>query len=472
MNSTIWSITGHASYLLLSLIVNVIMARLLGPTDFGIMGIILFFISIGKIFIDSGFAGALIRKSSFTPNDVSTVFFFNAVVSMLLFVLLISISPLIASFYSNQRLTSLLIWSSGIFLINAYTIIPNAKLMMDMQFKQMYLYMFMSYLIASIVGVCLAIYDFGVWSLVVMHLLNSLLYATVLKIKVRWKFSINSVSRDSFKSLFSFGFYTTISSLLNEFFKNINQLIISKYFSLFTAGLYYQANKLQEIPSGILSMLSNSVVFSGLAKLRENERSMLRLYNLIMGFFITLLGVITLYIYLYAELIVKIVLGSQWDGAVMYMQILTFASFFYVQESFNRVLFKLYNKTHKLLLLELVKKTLQILSIVVGIYTENIKFLLLGYVISSAIGYSLNYYYSNKLSLSVSKTKKEFVLMLKVLFSIVFVVLLFDSILNIDFSQVNSIYWVVPIGFIYSCFAYAFRLCNVSLLIQFFKNNR
>ena len=219
-------------------------------------------------------------------------------------------------------------------------------------------------------------------------------------------------------------------------------------------------------------MLSNTVIFSGLTKLRHDEPSLLKLYNSIIKVFTSILGLISIYIFIYAELIVELILGNQWGESVMYMQILTFASFFYVQESFNRVLFKLYNKTHKLLLLELVKKTLQILSIVVGIYTENIKFLLLGYVISSAIGYSLNYYYSNKLSLSVSKTKKEFVLMLKVLFSIVFVVLLFDSILNVDFSQVNSIYWVVPIGFIYSCFAYVFRLCNVSLLIQFFKNNR
>ena len=411
INGTIWAITGQVTTLLIILISNIILARILSPREFGQIGIIMFFIMLANVFTEGGLAGALIRKKNATKIDYSTVFVFNLIVSLFCFLVLFFFSNYIANYYKDSSLKNLLIVSGLVLIINAFQITQNAKLMSDMKFKQKTIYRFVSVFLATSIGLVFAYYGYGVWSLVIIQILTALLMTLILWIFEGMYLSFE-FNKKSFKELYGFGVNTTFASLLNTAFDNIYQLVLARYFSLNQTGYYYQAKKLQEVPGGIINMLSQSVVFSALSKLQDDKVLFMNVYNKITLYFLVLLGFISVFIYVYAEPIIMILFGSKWLDSVIYMQLLTIASFFYYQEKINRVIFKVFNKTKQILYMEYFKKLVQIISIIIGIYFLDMKVLIFGFVITSLIGYLINYYYSKKILNNVNYY--ELIVLLKV----------------------------------------------------------
>ena len=411
ISGTIWSVIGQFATLLIILISNIILARILSPREFGQIGIIMFFIMLANAFSEGGLSGALIRKKNVTKIDYSTVFVFNFLVSIFCFFLLILFSDKIANYYKDNSLSNLLIVSGFVLIINAFQITQNAKLMIDMKFKKKTLYRFFSVLIATIIGLFFAYSGYGVWSLVFIQLLISLNMTLIL-----WFFEgINlglKFDKNSFKELYGFGVNTTIASLLNTAFDNVYQLILAKYFSLNETGFYYQAKKLQEVPTGVINMIAQSVVFSSLSKLQDDKTSFINAYNKIFLYFSIILGFITVLTYVYAEQIIIILYGDKWIQSVIYMQFLSVASFFYVQEQINRVIFKVFNETRKILYLEILKKIIQLLCIFVGLYYLDIKVLIGGFIFTNIIGYLLNSIYSSEIL--NSKLKHELLKVIKI----------------------------------------------------------
>lgn len=421
INGTIWSIAGQVATLLIILISNVILARMLSPKEFGQIGIIMFFIMLANVFTEGGLAGALVRKKDATKTDYSTVFVFNLVVSLFCFILLLFFSNYIASYYHDLSLKKLLIVSGFVLIINAFQITQNAKLMSDMKFKQKTIYRFVSVLLGTIIGLTFAFNGYGVWSLIIIQIATAALMTIML-----WVFEGMDLhfefNKKSFKELYGFGVNTTFASLLNTGFDNIYQLILAKYFSLSQTGYYYQAKKLQEVPGGIINMLSQSVVFSALSKLQDDKTLFTVVYNKITLYFLVLLGFISVFIYIYAEPIIMILFGSKWLDSVIYMQLLTIASFFYYQEKINRVIFKVFNKTKHILYIEYVKKAIQTASIIIGVYFLDLKILIFGFAVTSFFGYLINYYYSKKILNNVNYY--ELIILLKVSFISIFTVVL------------------------------------------------
>ena len=411
ISGTIWSVIGQFATLLIILISNIILARILSPREFGQIGIIMFFIMLANAFSEGELSGALIRKKNVTKIDYSTVFVFNFLVSIFCFFLLILFSDKIANYYKDNSLSNLLIVSRFVLIINAFQITQNAKLMIDMKFKKKTLYRFFSVLIATIIGLFFAYSGYGVWSLVFIQLLISLNMTLIL-----WFFEgINlglKFDKNSFKELYGFGVNTTIASLLNTAFDNVYQLILAKYFSLNETGFYYQAKKLQEVPTGVINMIAQSVVFSSLSKLQDDKTSFINAYNKIFLYFSIILGFITVLTYVYAEQIIIILYGDKWIQSVIYMQFLSVASFFYVQEQINRVIFKVFNETRKILYLEILKKIIQLLCIFVGLYYLDIKVLIGGFIFTNIIGYLLNSIYSSEIL--NSKLKHELLKVIKI----------------------------------------------------------
>lgn len=239
-------------------------------------------------------------------------------------------------------------------------------------------------------------------------------------------------SKASFKELYSFGINTTLASILNTAFDNIYQLILGKYFSISETGYFYQAKRLQDVPGGVINMLSQSVVFSSLAKLQDDKIAFTKVYNKITLYFIIMLGFISSFIYVYAEQIILLLYGSEWVGAIFYMKLLTIGSFFFIQEQINRVIFKVFNQTRKILYLENVKKTIQSISIVIGVIYLSLQVLIIGFVITNIIGYLINFYYSRKIIGEVSFYELKILLKIICLsVTIVIMVILFSEIFNL-----------------------------------------
>ncbi|HHX70549.1 MAG TPA: lipopolysaccharide biosynthesis protein [Gallicola sp.] len=442
IRGTIWSTLGQLSSLLITLGTNIWLARLLSPEEFGQLGIIMFFIMIANVLTESGLGGALVRKKKATRSDYSTVFVTNLIFSVFCYLLLIIGSGAIANFYEDAIIKDLLIVAGLVLIINSFQLTQNAKLISELKFKEKSIYRFIAVVISSSIGVYLAYSGFGVWSLIAIQLIaagvNTILLWMFEGFFMRFYFS-----KASFKELYSFGINTTLASILNKAFDNIYQLILGKYFSISETGYFYQAKRLQDVPGGVINMLSQSVVFSSLAKLQDDKIAFTKVYNKITLYFIIMLGFISSFIYVYAEQIILLLYGSEWVGAIFYMKLLTIGSFFFIQEQINRVIFKVFNQTRKILYLEYVKKTIQSISIVIGVIYLSLQVLIIGFVITNIIGYLINFYYSRKVigNVSIYELKTLFkIICLSVV--VVIIVILFGEMFNL---QKNYFLYTIPL---------------------------
>lgn len=395
IKGTIWSILGQLGSLIVVLGTNIWLARMMSPTEFGQLGIVMFFIILSSVLTEGGLAGALVRKSDVTEEDYSTVFIFNFIVSATCYLVLVGFSGLIANFYNNHLLRDLLIVSGTVLIINAFQIVQNVKMVRKMEFKEKSLYRLISVVLASTIGIILAYKGLGVWALVTIQILISLFSTILLSwhggVYIKWKFS-----KASFKQLYSFGVNTSLASLINTSFDNIYQLILGRYFSIVQVGLYYQAKKILDVPGSFINMLTQSVVFSSLSKLQDDRALFTKTFNRIVLISVVLLGLTSSLIFLYSEDIIKMLFGMHWLKAAFYMKFLSIASFFYYQEMFNLVIFKVFNVTRQILYLEIIKKTIQCISIFIGIYYTNLEILIYGFVITSFIQYGINFYFARK----------------------------------------------------------------------------
>ncbi|MEC4114934.1 lipopolysaccharide biosynthesis protein [Myroides pelagicus] len=452
----IWSIVGQFGYLSITLLTNILLARLLSPKEFGVVAIATFFIAISKVLTESGLSGALIRKKDATEIDNSTIFIFNFIVSVSLYILLYFFSPNIEMYYEIENL-SLYVRVLGIVLIiNSFQIIQNVRLVKQLQYKLISTYSLVSVLLASVIAIVVALYGYGVWALILLQILNALFLTIIYWIKEKG-LEVYRFSKTSFKELYGFGVYTTLSSLLNTAFDNVYQLILGKYFSLGQTGFYFQAKKLSEIPVGVIKSTTLGVVFSTLSNLQDEKEQFDKMYNNIIRIFTVLVGLICMGIFLFSKEILFLLYGEKWLDADFYMKILALSSFFFMQEMFNRILFKVFNKTQKILMLEIIKKGINLISLVLGVYYESLEILMYGYLITCILSYFLNYYVSRKVYHSET-TYKELVYTLKVVFSILIVVSLF--------YWVNSLY---TLRFLYNLFYIPIVIIFYVVLLQFFK---
>lgn len=388
-----WSLLGQFGYLGISLIANMILAWLLTPNEFGQFGIVFFFIALTKVLSESGLNGALVRDVNATEEDFSTIFIFNFSISIFLFVILNLSSGFIAEFYLDKNLKNLIMALSFVLLINSFQFVQKAKLVKYMRFRQKAIYEITAVFFSAIVSITLAYNDFGVWSLVIMQLLTSFFTTCLLWIFEGGHGNIRFNSK-SLRNYYKFGINTTLASILNTVFDNIYHLILGKFFSISITGFYYQAKKLQEVPVGIVNNLTQSVLFSELAGKQNDKIVFLKTYINVIRIFTLLVGFICLVTFLFSKEIVIILLGKQWLNSIFYIKVLSIVSFFTMQEMFNRILFKIFNETKYILILETIKKVIQSISILFGIIHVNIDFLLYGLIITSVFSFLINFYVS------------------------------------------------------------------------------
>jgi len=440
LTGTLWSILGQGGTLSIGLVANIILARVLTPYEFGQIGIIMFFIILANVFAESGLGGALVRKMEVTKEDYATAFTFNFIFSLFCFILLVLFSGEVADYYKDKAIQNILIVSGIILIINNFQFIQNIDMMRGMKYKNIAKYRFIGVLLSSSIGVFLAFYEFGVWSLVIMQLLSAT-FTTILICFYEGIFFSFAFNKKSFKELYAFGINTTLASLLNTVFENIYQLILGRYFSINHVGLFYQAKKLQEVPIGIINMTTQSVIFSSLSKLQDEKAVFIKTYNKIVLLLTVIVGAITAFIYLYSENIIMLLYGIKWIDSVFYMKLLSIASFFYMQEMFNRVIFKVFNQTQKILYLEILKKSIQMITIVIGVVMLDLKVLLFGFVITSIVSYFINFFYSRKILGNISFY--ELVVVFKVILSAILTIGCIN--LLVSFFEFKGLYFLISI---------------------------
>jgi len=396
ISNTIWSFFGQSSTVIIGLITNIILARILSPFEFGQVGIIMFFITVINVLTEGGLGGALVRMKEISNEDYSTVFIFNLAVSVAFFLLLICSSGLIANYYNDIRLKPLICVSSIIIVINAFNIVQNARIYREMKFKINLYINVASVVFSSSIGLYLAFKGFGVWSLVIMNLILVLTKTILLWISEGGvgKLSFNVTS---FKGLYRYGIFVTLISFFNTAFDNIYQLLLGKYFSIKQVGYFYQGKKMQGVPFFILNSLTLGVIFSHLANFQTDNESFQKEYLKIHSAFSIVIAALGSLIFLLARHAVQLVLGNVWLESVVYIKLLTIASFFLLLKVYCQNICKVFNRTEKIFIWELVAIALQIVTIVVGIVMKSIFITLSGAIVSNLIAYLINSIYSWRL---------------------------------------------------------------------------
>ena len=240
-----WSVIERFGSIMLQFIANILLARILDPVDFGLVGMIMVFIAISNTIVESGLGAALVNKKEATEKDFSTIFYMNTALSLIFFILLISFAPYIAEYYRQPQLTLLLRTLSVILIFNALNNIQYTQLIKNINFKQLAKVNLAATSIACLVSVIMAYKGFGVWSLVIQLVLIAFIRTILFWMWSKWRpkliFSISSL-----KELFGFGSKLLLSALLDTIYNNLQALVIGRVFSAKDLGFYTQAKKFEE----------------------------------------------------------------------------------------------------------------------------------------------------------------------------------------------------------------------------------
>jgi len=375
--------------------VGVILARLLDPSAFGLIGMLAIFIAISQSIIDSGFGNALIRKKDCSNEDFSTVFYFNIIVSFFLYGLLYISAPYIAKFY-NQPLLILLLRVLGLgIILNAFGLIQRVIFTKNVNFKAQTQVSFVASILSGLTAVYFAYSGYGVWALVILTLTRFGLISLFFWIKSSWR-PVAVFSKLSFFEMFGFGSKLLLSGLLHTVFVNLNQLVIGKFFSPEILGYYSKAEEFKNLPSQNLNNVISRVSFPMLARLQDDQQELFNSYVLIIRntmfiSFLFLLGLSAI-----AENLILLLLGQSWIKSAVYLQLLCFIGMLYPLHSLNLNMLKVKGRSDLFLRLEVIKKFMAIPILVFGVLF-GIEILIIGAFINSCISFYLNSFWSGRL---------------------------------------------------------------------------
>lgn len=390
-----WSFVDNIAGSGITFLVGLVLARLLSPAEFGIIGMITIFIAISNSIVDSGFSNALIRKLDASDKDYNTVFIFNLGVSLLLYLLLYATAPAISSFFKEPQLIPVTRVVGLVLVCNALGIIQRTLLVKAVNFKTQAKISIIASSGSGIIGIGMALYGFGVWSLVAQLLSRQLLNAVFLWVFSRWRPAIQ-FSVNSFKELFGFGSKLMISGIINTAYLNIYYLIIGKFYTPSQLGQYTRAEQFNTIFSSNLTSVVQRVSYPVLSSIQNEEERLLAAYRKVikttmMVTFACMLGMAAV-----AKPMILILIGEKWLPAVTYLQIMCFAGMLYPLHAINLNILQVKGRSDLFLKLEIYKKILAIIPITLGIFF-GIEYLLLGSVFNSFVAFFLNSYYSSTL---------------------------------------------------------------------------
>ena len=236
---TLWSFIETFSLKLIQFIINVIMARLLMPEDYGVITIVYTLIVISQVFIDGGFATTLIQDKHKSEKDYSTIFTFNVFVSILCYLLLFSIAPLLSEFYNTDIILPIRVLSLNL-ILSAFVAIHRIKLTVAVNFKMLAKVNVISAAISGILGVWGAYNGYGVWALIFQYLSNGIVSSFLLIVVLKWK-PICFFNPQSFKRLFPFGARLLLANLIDRIYMNLYPIFVGKLFSASSLGYYSRA---------------------------------------------------------------------------------------------------------------------------------------------------------------------------------------------------------------------------------------
>lgn len=376
-------------------IVSVVLARILDPAVYGTVAIVTVFTAIMQVFVDSGMGNALIQKKDADELDFSSVFYFNLMMSALLYIAMFFVAPYIALFYEMPELTKLIRVMSLVLIIAGVKNVQQAYVSKQMLFKKFFFSTLGGTIGAAIVGIWMAGKGYGVWALVVQGLFNSLVDTIILWITVKWRpkrlFSIERL-----KNLFGFGWKLLASALLNTGYREVRQLIIGKIYTSDDLAFYNRGNQFPHLIVTNINTSMDSVLFPSMAKEqddRELVRDMTRRAIKISSF---LMMPLMMGLAVCAEPIVRIVLTEKWLPCVFFLRIFCFTYAFFPIHTANLNAIKAMGRSDLFLKLEIVKKLFE-LGLLLATMFISVEAMALSLLPATFLGQAINAWPNRKI---------------------------------------------------------------------------
>ncbi len=390
-----WSSIESFSSKGISFVIGIIIARILSPSDYGIIGMILIFTEVSGVFINGGFSAALIRKQNRTDIDLSTVFYYNIVVSIFFYLILYALAPYIANFYNTAILTSIIRVVGLNIVIGAFGSIQTTILNIAIDFKTQTKITVITLIITGTIGVSMAYSGYGVWALVFQGLATTAISTGLLWIFIGWKpklvFSLNS-----FNQLFGFGSKLMVSGLLDTVYRNIYQVVIGKKFTSAELGFFTRAKGLAQLPSSNITNIIQRVTFPVLSEMQDNTAQLGNNYRKLLKMSAFIIFPLMMILFGLAEPLILIFLTDKWLPAVPMLQVLCFSYMFYPIHAINLNLLQVKGRSGLFLRLEIVKKALTTI-VLFATAPFGVLVMCYGIILTSALALIINTYYTGKL---------------------------------------------------------------------------
>jgi O-antigen/teichoic acid export membrane protein len=388
-----WSGTEKFFQQILKFVFFVLLARILEPYCFGLIGMLSIFLAIPQTLIDSGLGNALIQKIDREGKDFSTVFTFNLSMSVLFYIILFFTAPLIASFYNQIQLVLILRVLSLVLIVNSFFLVQVIRLRIYLDFKKQMKINVFSMFVAGIIAVFLALRGLGVWALVYYQLIQSL--AKAIFYSIEW-FPCFGFHTSSFKRLFSYGSKLLAASLINNFFYNIYNLVIGKVFNATELGYYERAKKLQNMITDNVNSTIQVVSFPFMSNYQNKSEKLTFGYKKIFELLAFANFPLMVFLFLSARPLVLLLLSSKWEASIPFLQLLTFVGLLYPIHSLNMNILAVKGRTDILLKLEIIKKIIVVIIIILSL-KYGIKGLIIGQIIASLTAFIINSEFAGRL---------------------------------------------------------------------------
>jgi O-antigen/teichoic acid export membrane protein len=390
-----WTFLERFSLQGISFVISIMLARLLMPEEFGLIGMVTVFIAIAMTLRDSGLTSSLIRTKDPDESDYSTVFFTNLIASIVLYALLFFLAPFIAAFFNKPELTTIVQVLGLKIIIGAFSSVQNTRLTKAMKFKKQLTIQVPSVVVGGVGGIAFAYLGYGVWSLVYMNLIQFTVASIQLWFTSDWRPRF-IFSKEKFKTHFSFGYKLTLSGLLDTVYQNIYHIIIGKYFSAAQLGFYTRAQSTKQLPVANISAALNKVTYPMLAEIQHDDKKLKEVYRRLMQQVLFWIAPLLTGAGVLAEPLFRFLFTEKWLPAVPYFQILCIVGIMYPLHAYNLNVLLVKGRSDLFLRLEIIKK----IYVTIGVFLAipfGIMGLLYFQVLSTFVAFFINTHYSGKL---------------------------------------------------------------------------
>ena len=463
-SGVIWVLVSHFSVIGMQFIAMIFLARLLTPKDFAIMGIATFFIAISHTLADSGLGGALLKKKEIKGIDYSTLFIYNVIVAIIIYIVLLFLARPLSVFYDVETLEQIIYLIGLSILFGSFGIIQQVILLRELKFRQMTIISIISSFTGLVTAIILAAKGFGVISLVVQNMIQIGL-TVILQLFCNRYFPILKFSRTSFKEQWSFGGHLLYSNLLNTAYDNVFSMIFPKISTLKFSGLYAQANKIKQLPVNIISSAINTAAFPILSKIENTEEFKQVNRNLASKVYLFSYTII-IAISIFSKEVIHVILGEQWLDAASILSILSIKAVFFIVSMFVRNSLKSMGATYRIFYIELANSLIGLIMLGVTFYLGDY-YILLGIVISQIITTFIStLFLSLEGDYKLNEQWLDFFDIIKIFFFPVFIVLAFKWLVELD-----DVFTAVIGGLIYFISLFVSGIMLKNLYIMKIYNN-